>query len=118
MKRHSRRGQTLVESALALAVFLGLVLGIVDVAQTLFERQMLAERVQEAARWGAMHSYDAGAIRNVVLYGAPQSGNGVTAVLGLTADAVQVANPGCPGTDCRISVAVAGRGVRCVEPVQ
>lgn len=118
MNRFSRRGQSLVESALALAVFLGLVLGIVDVAQTLFERQMLAERVQEAARWGAMHSYDAGAIRNVVLYGSSQPGARATAVLGLKSDAVQVTNPGCPGRDCRIRIAIVGRGVRCVEPVE
>ena len=118
MRRRGRRGQSLVESALALAVFLGLVVGIVDVAQTLFERQMLAERAQEAARWGAIHRWDPGAIRNVVLYGSPQPADGATAVLGLRGDAVQVANPGCPGRDCRISVAVVGRGVRCVEPVE
>ena len=118
MKRRGGRGQSLVESALALAVFLGMVLGIVDVAQTLFERQMLAERVQEAARWGAMHPYDARAIRNVVLYGSPQPGGRVAAVFGLESDEVQVANPGCPGRDCRISVAVVGRGVRCVDPVE
>lgn len=117
MKR-GRRGQSLVESALVLAAFLGLVLGIVDVGQLLFERQTLAERVHQAARWGAMHPYDTRAIRNVVLYGTAQPGSEAIPVLGLASDAVQVANPGCPGTDCRISVAVAGRGVRSVEPVE
>jgi hypothetical protein len=117
MKR-GRRGQSLVESALVLAAFLGLVLGIVDVGQLLFERQTLAERVHQAARWGAMHPYDTRAIRNVVLYGTPQPGIEAIPVLGLASDAVQVANPGCPGTDCRISVAITGRGVRSVEPVE
>lgn len=117
MKRGAR-GQTLVESALVLAVFLGLVLGIVEVGQLLFERQTLAERAHQAARWGAMHPYDPRAIRNVVLYGTAQPGTGAAPVFGLASDAVQVANPGCPGTDCRVTVGISGRGVRSVEPVE
>ncbi len=116
--KKGRRGQSLVESALVLAAFLGLVLGIVDVGQLLFERQTLAERVHQAARWGAMHPYDTRAIRNVVLYGTAQPGSEARPVLGLASDAVQVANPGCPGTDCRVTVAISGRGVRSVEPVE
>ena len=118
MRRRRSRGQSLVESALVLAVFLGLVLGIVDVGQLLFERQTLAERLHAAARWGAIHPYDPQAIRNMALFGTAVPGNGLTAAFGLKPDAVQVANPGCPGADCRISVAIAGHGVRCVEPVE
>ena len=118
MRRRGARGQSLVESVLVLAVFLGLMLGMVDLGELLFERQTLAERLHEGARWGAMHPYDPQAIRNVVLYGTPAPGSGLTATFGLKADAVQVANPGCPGTECRISVAIAGRGVRSVEPVE
>lgn len=118
MKKRGERGQSLVESALVLAAFLGLVLGIVDVGQLLFERQTLAERAQQASRWGAIHPYDPGAIRNVVLYGTAQPTDQATPVFGLTSDAVQVANPGCPGTDCRVMVSISGRGVRSVEPVE
>lgn len=118
MKRRSERGQSLVESALVLAAFLGLVLGIVDVGQLLFERQTLAERVHQASRWGAIHRYDARAIRNVVLYGTAQPSAGTAPVFGLSEDAVQVANPGCPGADCRVTVSIPGRGVRSVEPVE
>ena len=118
MKRRGERGQSLVESALVLAAFLGLVLGIVDVGQLLFERQTLAERVHQASRWGAMHRYDPRAIRNVVLYGTSQPSAGARPVFGLASETVLVANPGCPGTDCRVTVSIPGRGVRSVEPVE
>ena len=118
MKRRGVRGQSLVESAFVLAAFMGLVFGIAQVAETLFMRQTLAQRVDEGARWGALHRYDVRAIRNVVLFGAPEPEDGATAVFGLTADAVEVANPGCPGADCRVSVAIGRHGVRSVEPME
>jgi len=118
MKRRGERGQSLVESALVLAAFLGLVLGIVDVGQLLFERQTLAERVHQASRWGAIHRYDPQAIRNVVLYGTAQPSEGAAPVFGLSGSSVQVADPGCPGPDCRVTVSIPGRGVRSVEPVE
>ena len=64
-----RRGQSLVETTLILAAFMAMILGMVSVGQMLFVRQALAERAQEAARWGAVNPYDAPAIRNLVLYG-------------------------------------------------
>lgn len=118
MRKRGSRGQSLVESALVLVAFIGFVLAIVDVGQMLFVRQTLAERVHEAARWGALHQYDPGAIRNVVLYGTARPDRTATTLLGLESDAVHVANPGCPGPDCRIAVTIAGRGVSSVEPVE
>ena len=108
----------MIESALVLAAFLGLVLGIVEVGLSLFERQTLAQRVHDAARWGAMHRYDPSAIKNFVLYGSAVPERGAAALLGLPSDAVEIANPGCPGAECRISIEVRGRGVRCVEPLE
>ena len=113
-----RRGQSLVESAFVLAAFMSLLFGIAQVAETLFTRQTLAERVHEAARWGAIHPYDPTAIRNMVLFGNPHPGSGDSAVFGMGADSIQVSNPGCPGADCRISVAVERHGVRGMEPVE
>ncbi len=118
MKRRNSRGQSLVESALVLAAFLGMLLGIVNVGQALYSRQTLAARAHDAARWGAMHPYDPAAIRNVALYGNPRPEHDSPAVLGLASDAVQVTNPGCPGADCRVVVAVSSRGIRSVEPVE
>lgn len=101
-------GQSLVESALILAAFMGLLLGMAGVGQSLFVRQTLADRARVAARWGALNTYDPQAIRGMVLQ-APS--------FGLTPDSVEVSNPGCPGPACRVSVAIPEHGIRSIEPV-
>jgi Flp pilus assembly protein TadG len=113
-----RRGQSLVETTLILAAFMALILGMVSVGQMLFVRQALAERAQDAARLGALNTYDAPAIRNLVLYGTATPADGATAFGGLAAAEVVVDNPGCPGVDCRVSVAIPGHGIQSTEPVE
>lgn len=99
------RGQSLVETALILAAFMGLLLGMTGVGESLFIRQTLADRAREAARWGALHPYNPAKIRAMVRFGT------------IVDSDIQVSNPGCPGPDCRISVALPAHGIRCVEPV-
>ena len=111
-----RKGQSLVETTLVLAAFMGLLLGVVDLGQMLIMRQSLVDRVRAAARWGSMHAYDPGAIRNVVLYGATRPGN--TSFAGLQAADIAVRNPGCPGPACRVEIVIAGRGVEMSEPME
>ncbi len=113
-----RRGQSLVESALVLVAFMGLLVGMASVGESLFVRQTLADRARMAARWGALHSYDPAAIRRVVLYGTAEPASGDSPFLGLKPDAVEVSNAGCPGLQCRVSVALPAQGVRAVEPVE
>jgi hypothetical protein len=87
----SRNGQSLVEAALALLVFMSLLLGVLDVGQVLFAHQSLVERVREATRWGSLHT-EGGSERvvNFVLYGQPDAPSMSTAgFLGLTEDNVR-----------------------------
>ena len=113
----SRRGQSLVESALVLAAFMGLLVGMASVGEQLFVREALADRARMAARWGAIHSYDPAAIRRVVLYGNANPGPGDAPFFALKTDEVEVSDAGCPGLQCRVSVALPSQGVRAVEPV-
>jgi hypothetical protein len=63
------KGQSLVESALVLLVFLAMLLGVIDCAQVLFAHQALVERVRTATRWGMLHPDQGTApISNLVLY--------------------------------------------------
>ena len=101
-----RKGQSLVETTLVLAAFMGLLLGVVDLGQKLFMRESLLDRARAAARWGATHPYDPEAIRKVVLSG----GFG-----GLKAGDVAVSDPGCPGLACRVRIVIAGEGVEITE---
>jgi TadE-like protein len=117
MRKHGARGQSLVESALVIAVLGGLLLGIAEIGQALFARQTLSARVHDAARWAAIREFDPGAIRNFVIYGAPSPRQPAAQLLGLKNDEVQVDRVGCP-QECRVEVGVSAYGVRAVEPVE
>ena len=110
-------GQSLVESALILGAFMGLLLGMAGLGQSLFVRQTLADRARMAARWGALNRYDRAAIRRVVLFGTADPAQGETSFFGLTPAAIDVSNPGCPGVQCRISVSIPEHGIRAIEPI-
>jgi len=98
-------GQSLVETALILAAFMGLLLGMTGVGEMIFVRQTLADRAGQAARWGALNPYNPAAIRDMVRFG------------NIAASDIEVSNPGCPGVDCRILVAIPTHGIRVVEPI-
>jgi hypothetical protein len=118
MKTRRDRGQSLVETSLILAAFMGLLLAMVLVGQTLFIRQTFAGRVHEAARWGAINSFDAEAMRNLVRYGSAVPDSGAVPFMGLAASDVVVTKPGCPGAQCRVSVAIPTQGIQSTEPAE
>jgi len=117
MRWRRSRGQSLVETTLILTAFMGLLVGMIAVGQVLFMREALVDRVHDAARWGAMNPFDAAAIRNVVLYGTSSPNGSATPFVGLAEPDVVVSNPGCPGMDCRVTVAIPGHGIQSTEPV-
>ncbi len=107
----NERGQTLVEAALVLFVFLSLILGVTDCAQVLFAHQSLVERVRSAARWGSVHDWQGpDPIVNLVLYGQIQEpARAQSGFLGMTPANVRVtyrpATPDRPD-DQTLSVAI------------
>jgi Flp pilus assembly protein TadG len=113
-----RKGQSLVETSLILAAFLGLLLGMIGIGQTLFVRETFSERVHEAARWGALNGFDPAQIRSLVLYGTTAPDVNATPFMGFTASEVVVADPGCPGPQCRVTVAIPREGIQSTEPVE
>jgi hypothetical protein len=116
MKRASR-GQSLVESALILAAFMALLIGMAGIGESLFVRQTLGDRARMAARWGALNNYDPAAIRRMVLFGTSDPSPGQAAFFDLTPSAVGVSDPGCPGPGCRVVVEIPEQGIRSVEPL-
>jgi len=93
MRRRSERGQTLVEGALALLVFLSLLFAVVDCGLVLVSHQTLVERVRSAVRWGAVRPWDGTGeeVANLILYDRPDTPRAATAgYLGLTRENVQV----------------------------
>jgi hypothetical protein len=113
-----RKGQSLVETSLILAAFVGLLLGMLEIGQKLFVHETFCERVHQAARWSAMNRYDPAAIRSLVLYGTTSPDAGATPFMGFTASEVVVADPGCPGAQCRVTVAIPREGIQSAESVE
>jgi len=117
-RARTRAGQSLVESALILTAFMGLLLAMAGIGQLLFVRQTLADRTRMAARWGALNSYDPAAIRRMVLFGSAGPTHDQAAFFDLTPASIDISNPGCPGPGCRVSVAIPSHGIRSFELVE
>jgi hypothetical protein len=111
-----RRGSTLVESSVVLLLFLVIVIGVLDAGQLLFFHQFLSDRVRSGARYAAVHSYDAGAIANLVAYAAPAPPPGAIGLFGLTADMVQVNHYDAGTSADRVSVKITGYHMRFLSP--
>lgn len=56
LRPRTTRGQTLVETALVLPLFLMLLLGIIILGVGIFYQQQVTNAAREAARWAAVHS--------------------------------------------------------------
>lgn len=92
MRRHSQRGQTLVEGALALLVFMSLLFAVVDCGLVLVSHQTLVERVRAAVRWGVVRPWDGSGeqVANLILYDRTEAPRATTGYLGLTRENIQV----------------------------
>ncbi len=93
IRRNRRKGSTLLESVLTLVVFLSLFIGVLDMGEMFFVHQTLTDRVRNAARWGAVNTFDPVSMQNLVLYGAMTPANGQTPSFGLTMANVTVTRP-------------------------
>lgn len=111
-------GQSLVETTFILLAFLSLLLAMIGAAERLFVNQTLAQRAHDAARWGSLNLYDVPSVRNLVLYGETAPNRDADALDGLRPNQVVVTNPGCPGRECRIVVAIPERDVQSIEPCE
>jgi TadE-like protein len=115
-RRRGRNGSTLVESSIILLLFLVIVIAVMDVGQVLFFHCFIKDRVRNAARWAAVHGYDAQAIRNVAAYNTPTPGGDGAFLFGLDPAMVQV-NHYNPGTlDDRVEVTVSTYTMHFVSP--
>jgi len=92
-RSRSQRGQTLVEGALALLVFITLLFAVIDCGLMLVKHQSLVERVRSAVRWGVVRPWDGTGeqVANLILYDQPDAPRRATGgYQGLTRENVQV----------------------------
>jgi len=123
--RIGQRGQSVVETALILPVFMFLLIGVLDVGQVLFVHQTLAERARNAVRFGVVRNYDSEAIRNIFLYNQPTvpprpgilPGQPVPGIFGLTPDMVQVTRYDANTHEDRVVVTVSNYPFQFYTPL-
>ena len=93
VKKRSEAGQSIIESALVLVVFLSLLFAVIDCGLVLVAHQSLVERTRAAVRWGVVHPWDGTGeqIANWILYDQPTEPlSSREGYLGLTRANVQV----------------------------
>jgi len=91
--RYGQRGNSALETVLTLVVFLAMLVGVFDIGTMLFVHQTITDRARNAARWGAVNTFDAPSIQNLVLYGATTQAQGQIGFFGLTGANVVVTRP-------------------------
>ena len=96
----------MVEAALVLTVALVTFIGLIDIGSVLFRMQGLVERARAGARYGVVSTFDANAIRNVVVYG--NAAGAGSPLLGLTTGVVQVTQPDLGDGQVKIKVVITG----------
>lgn len=114
-RRRKTRGSVIVESSLVLLIFLLMLIGIADLSIVLFIQSSLGERVREGLRYGVV-TYDATAIRNIVLYGTTTPVDGATPSFRLTSDMVQVSRLDANAAEDRVNITVSNYPVEFFTP--
>ncbi len=69
----SQKGAAMMEATLLLPLFLIFWFGIVDWGMTMWAHQSIVFNANQAARWAVVNGYSPAKIRNMVLYGDPDS---------------------------------------------
>lgn len=119
-QRPGQRGNAMVEGALIFGAFMMMLIGVADFAQFLFVHNGITDRVRTAARYGAANTpVDTAAVKNVVLYGRPALGSGVTmnASFNLTPEMVDVQVLGAGTDDNRVQVKVTNYRYFMLSPL-
>lgn len=111
-----RRGSVLVESSLILIVFFVVLIGTFDVSQLLFVQHSLTERTRNAARYGAVNTFDQTAIENMVLYNQPAIPDGATPAFNLTRAMLAVSRQDAGTPEDRVVVTVAWYPIQFFTP--
>jgi hypothetical protein len=107
----------MVELSLVGSLFFVLVIGIMDVGQTLFLQEAIMERARSAARWGAATDpTNSAGIQNMVLYLQPTAPEGGVPSFGLSPTMVNVSTPDAGTDSYRLVVQISGYPVKLLSP--
>ena len=115
--KSNERGSTLVEFAIAGAVFLTSMFGVIEFGRALWAHNALADAARRGARYAVLNSVsDAAEVKNVVVYGDPAGGTQPT-VPNLTTDNVTVTYSGFALNTGTVSVSITNYEFQFVIPI-
>ena len=109
-RRRKQSGQSLVEAALTMTVFLAMFIGILDFGQFLYFHQSLVDRARAGVRWAATnYNADQTAVQQYTVYGDSTVTSGTPMISGLTTSMVAMTQTGTAGTADRVvNVTISG----------
>ena len=92
-KRKNERGATLFEFAIVATVFLSVVFGVIEFGRMFWTHNALRDAARRGVRYATIRKNDAAgiqAVKNMVVYGDPNTSSGTPVVSGLTTSNVAV----------------------------
>lgn len=120
--RSGQRGNTLVEAAFVLMLFVALLVGATDLARIMYVHNAVSERVRHAARKAAINSYTEEEVKNLVAYNqltAPSGTDftgGAPGYQGIVPSNISVELLDQGTNDRRIKVIVTGMKIVTLSP--
>jgi Flp pilus assembly protein TadG len=126
---HHEKGQALVEMAFALLIFMFIIFGITEFSRALYTYNTIINTTRAAARWavvnvtGSADATNIAKVKNMVVYGDPNTSSGNPLLAGLTTSLVNVsiqtidADSSGVAMSQKISVTVSGYQFRFIVPV-
>jgi len=113
----SGRGQSTLEGALVILVFLATLIGIFDLGQVLFIHQTFVARARSAARYAVLNPSETDAIKNMVLYGQSTVPVGaISGVFGLDSSMITVTRSDNGTSEDRVVVSIVNYPYRLFSP--
>jgi Flp pilus assembly protein TadG len=123
-----QKGQAIVEMALIMLIFLFTIFGITEFSRALYTYNTIVQSTRAAARWGVVNvagnadSTNIDRVRNIVVYGDPNTSSGNPLLTGLSKSLVNVsidtleADSSGIAISQRISVNVSGYQFQSLVP--
>lgn len=97
-RKQRQAGNSILEAALTMTAFCGILFGLFDAGQLLYAQETIAERARQAVRWASVNTWNSDAqstVANMIVYGRPEhhdDDNGV-GIYGLSTSNVTVTRP-------------------------
>jgi Flp pilus assembly protein TadG len=98
-KQRTKKGQSLIEMALAMTVMLVLLGGIVDLGRAFFTFMALRDAVQEGAMYGSLHPTSTAAIKTQVI----DSSSMISDMISADDITVELLGAACTGNGMRVT---------------